>query len=69
MSIGHRIRQARERLEMTQEELGALVGVSRIAINHWERERRLPEGRHLKLLAESLKTTADYLLDVKKVRS
>lgn len=42
--IGARIRRARQRLDMSQEELAAAVGASRSAVNAWERDRALPRN-------------------------
>jgi transcriptional regulator with XRE-family HTH domain len=42
--IGTTIRRARERKRMSQEELGAALGVSRSAVNAWENDRAYPRN-------------------------
>lgn len=43
-SIGTRIRRARERLRMRQEDLAAALGVSRNTVDAWENERSYPKS-------------------------
>ncbi len=43
--LGTRIRRARERLRMSQEELGAAVKASRSAVNSWEKGRAEPRNK------------------------
>src|SRR5690242_13533393 len=43
--IGTKIKRARERLLMSQEELAEKLRVSRSAVNAWERERSYPRNR------------------------
>lgn len=42
--IGTMIRRARERKRMSQEDLAHLLGVSRSAVNAWERDRAYPRN-------------------------
>lgn len=42
--IGLEIKRARERLRMTQAELGEAVGVSQKTIDNWEHDRRYPKS-------------------------
>ena len=42
--IGTKIRRARERKRMSQDELAAAVGVSRSAVNAWENDRAYPRN-------------------------
>ena len=44
-SLGVRIRRARERARLSQEELAALVGASKRAVGDWENDRRKPRNR------------------------
>jgi transcriptional regulator with XRE-family HTH domain len=44
-SLGARIRRARERAQLSQEELAALVGASSRAVGDWENNRRKPRNR------------------------
>lgn len=42
--IGLKIKRARERLRMTQEQLAAAIGVSQKTIDNWEHDRRYPKS-------------------------
>lgn len=57
---GQRLKQLRERLGLTQDELGAMVKVSGRTIMRYEQET--PEDDTLKSLATTLNVSADYLL-------
>lgn len=48
---GDEIRRARERAGMTQEELGAVIGVSLRTIGNWERGQTVPRNRAAALRA------------------
>lgn len=43
MDTGERIKQARQRLELTQEAFGKLAGVSKAAVSQWESGRTKPQ--------------------------
>lgn len=49
-----RIREMRERAEMTQQTLGTRMGVMGSAVSNWESETALPLSRQLPLLARVL---------------
>ncbi len=53
-SIGERINAARKEKGMTQEELAALLNVSRPTISHWENGRILPDVEMLNSLSKVL---------------
>ena len=60
--IGQRIRNIRRSKEMTQEELGQLVGVSRATINKYEAGTvNFPRDR-VELLSKALNVSPSYLL-------
>lgn len=62
MTIGERIKQRREELHMSQEDLARMVGYkSRSSINKIEMARDLP-SRKIKIMAMALSTTPDSLL-------
>lgn len=44
-SLGARIRRARERAQLSQEELARAVGASPRAVGDWENDRRRPRNR------------------------
>jgi transcriptional regulator with XRE-family HTH domain len=69
LTLGKRIRYARDEKKMTQEELGKLVGLSRSFINHLETDRKKPSLETLIKLARVLNVSLDFLAedDVKLV--
>lgn len=68
MGIGYRIKEARERLGLTQAELGTLVGVTGSAITNYEKETSHPKETVIYKLLEYLEVDANYLFqDVMKV--
>ncbi len=44
LPIGMQIKRARERLRMTQAQLGKAIGVSQKTIDNWEHDRRYPRS-------------------------
>src|SRR5688572_2494593 len=58
--MGHRIREARERLGLTQGELAERIGKSQDAISHYETGDRAVVVTELPLLAEVLKVPLSY---------
>ncbi len=63
MLIGERIRQARERKGLTQEQLGQIVGVSDAAVSQWETGGIQPAQKNLPKIAQALGVTRSWLLD------
>lgn len=49
--LAHKLRQAREKLGLSQEEVAQALGVSRESLAQWERGERLPPALHLQRLA------------------
>lgn len=62
MIIGSRIREERLKRNLTQEQLGEKIGVSKVAISHYERGEEQPKIEKLSKLIEVLKITPNYLL-------
>ncbi len=62
MSIGRRITAMRGYRMLSQEQLGALVGVAKQTVSNWENDRRVPRANELKKLCKTLGCSADYLL-------
>lgn len=56
------ILKRRKELELTQEQLGALVGGDKTMISHWERGKCAPNPRRMPALAEALQMDIDVLL-------
>lgn len=61
MGIGKRIKEARENLGLTQEKLGALIGVTGSAITNYEKEVSHPKESVLYALIDALGVDANYL--------
>lgn len=61
MGIGYRIKEARERLGLTQTELGNIVGVTGSAITNYEKETSHPKEQIIYKLMEALNVDANYL--------
>ncbi|MDE7183478.1 MAG: XRE family transcriptional regulator [Lachnospiraceae bacterium] len=61
MGIGYRIKEAREKLGLTQTELGKLVGVTGSAITNYEKETSSPKEPIIFRLIETLNVDANYL--------
>lgn len=70
MGIGYRIKEARERIGLTQTELGALIGVTGSAITNYEKETSHPKEQIIYRLMETLNVDANYLFqDAVKIKS
>ena len=63
MTLGEKIREARRKCGLSQEQLADKMSVSRSAIAKWETDKGLPDVGNLKLLARLLSTSLDRLLD------
>ena len=61
MSIGSRIKECREKLGITQEELATLLGVSKGAIGNYEAGIGYPKVENMTKLFTILKTDANFL--------
>lgn len=61
MNLGDKIRRARDDMDLNQEELSKLVGVSRRSINAYENENVVPRGKVLSSLANALHVSVTYL--------
>ena len=54
MTFGEKLKEARLKSKMSQEELSLKVNVSRAAIAKWETDRGMPDVQNLKLLSRAL---------------
>lgn len=59
---GQRIRQVRESLGWTQDDLAEKIGVAVLQINRYEHDKNEPSAEMLSRLAKALGCSADYLL-------
>ena len=66
LSLGQRLKEARQSAGYTQEEMGELIGVSRSAIARWETGEIEPRLSHLVDAARLLKVSTDDLLGVEE---
>ena len=63
MTLGEKIKKARIENGLTQEQLSEKMMVSRQAITKWEADKGIPDVSNLKVLAQLLNVSIDYLLD------
>ena len=66
MTIGQRIAQKRRELSLSQEALGAELGVSRQAIYKWESDAAMPEIDKLITLSRRFGVSVGWLLGVEE---
>ncbi len=62
MTFGEKIKSARKRAGLTQEQLAEKLLVSRPAITKWEADKGMPDIENLKRLSRLLHVSVDYLL-------
>lgn len=67
--IGLRIKQARERQELTQVELAKKLGLDQTLVSAYERGTVRIHAAMIAAFAKTLKTSADEILGLKKTRS
>lgn len=63
MTLGQKIRQARDSCGLSQQQLADKLAVSRSAVAKWETDKGLPDVGNLKILARLLNVSVDHLLD------
>lgn len=62
-TLGSKIRNLREKKNMTQTELSQILGMKTYTtVSKWESNENFPKGKDLKELAELFGVSADYLL-------
>lgn len=54
MTLGEKIKQAREEKNLSQEELAEKLGVSRQAVSKWENDNAIPQGMNRELISQVL---------------
>lgn len=62
MDIGTRIAHMREQRGWTQEQTSHLLGISRAALSHYEKNRREPDTETLTKFADLYNVTIDFLV-------
>ena len=63
MTYGEKLKAARKEAGLSQEQFAEKISVSRSAIAKWEADRGLPDVNNLKVMAQFLGVSIDYLLD------
>ena len=61
-TIGERIKEIRNSLELTGEEFGAKLNVKKGTVSNWENTNRIPDALMLVRIADLGNVSADYLL-------
>lgn len=61
-TLGERIKKARKRLNLTQEQLGEMADVTSAYIGQMERNERTPSLKRLKKVAKQLDVSVEYLV-------
>ena len=67
MTLGEKIREARRKCGLSQEQLAEKMSVSRSAVAKWETDKGLPDVGNLIMLARLLNVSVDHLLDESKM--
>ena len=62
MILGYRLRELRKDNNMSQEELGKLLGVTKVSVSGYENGTRIPSMEILISILNVFKISADYLL-------
>lgn len=63
MTLGEKLKEARHKFGLSQEELAEKLFVSRTAIAKWETDNGIPDMLNLKAISSLLQVSIDYLLD------
>jgi transcriptional regulator with XRE-family HTH domain len=63
MTFGEKIKQARNEMGYSQEQLAETLAVSRSAIAKWETDKGMPDINNLKAISQILNVSIEYLLD------
>ena len=66
MMLGYKLANLREQLDLTQEKMAALLGVSVSTWSKYETGNRTPPLNRLKKICKNCKVSADYLLGLKE---
>lgn len=63
MDLGKNILKLRKQLQLSQEQLGMKVGVTRQTISNWELNETVPDAKQLLALSKALDISIDALVD------
>ncbi|WP_430612484.1 helix-turn-helix domain-containing protein [Enterococcus sp. DIV0876] len=62
MNFGYRLKELRLSKNLTQQDLGNIIHVSKVSISGYERGERSPDTETLTAIADYFKVSTDYLL-------
>ncbi|MBQ4052871.1 MAG: helix-turn-helix transcriptional regulator [Clostridia bacterium] len=62
ISFRERLKELRMERNITQQELGNLVNMSKMAISHWEKGHSEPSLSQLIILSDYFEVSVDYLI-------
>lgn len=68
-TLGKRIKLLRTEKQMTQEEIGEVIGVTKYAVSLYESDKSTPNDDIKKKLADFFKVSLDYLMGRANTRS
>lgn len=63
MTFGEKLKEARKEAGLSQEQFAEKLSVSRSAVAKWESDKGMPDVNNLKVIAQLLGISIDYLLD------
>ncbi len=63
MTFGEKLKDARQKAGLSQEQLSEKLHVSRSAVAKWETDKGMPDIENLKAASQLLDVSIDYLLD------
>ena len=63
MTFGEKLKEARKEAGLSQEQFAEKMSVSRSAVAKWESDKGMPDVNNLKVMAQLLNVSVDYLLD------
>jgi len=63
MKLGEKIKEYRQEKNLTQSQLGKMIGVSQKAIDYWERSVNEPKARYLLALVQIFDISFDELFE------
>ncbi len=62
MVLGKRIKEARKKQKLTQDDLARMLDVSKVTVCYWEKDIKKPSTKNLILLSKKLNTPLEYLI-------
>ncbi len=62
MILGYRLRELRKENKMSQEDLGKLLGITKVSVSGYENGTRIPSLEILNGILDVFQVSADYLL-------